>query len=444
MNIIDANFFRFIGLKRGSASKERDSIAEESGALIKEKGSVTNDRRSATEKRASETNIRHSEIKERSSLLNERGSVTVEAAIALPIFICLIVSVVFLVKVVYVHEMIQHAIDETANQIADLGYIFYVSGAGEIHDSIRDGLDSKAELFKRHSDDIIDALDDLDNIEKADEAVDTITDVAEEILENPLEELKSIGSYIAGGAFNDIKTQLILPLVKQNIKKYLNAEKTADIDNKLLGLNIENGFDGLDFSKSNFFKNQNNDIEIVVKYRMSLALPVKLLPDITIVQRACARAWTMGSGTSNKEDASDNEEDIWSLDNFSRGKKLREIFGANLPFNFPVIASFKDGVATMIKSMDLTASTYQTAGVVREKLYSYIDELADFQGQENPWGRDRIVIKNDDIKQKQLVLIIPGNTIQAEVEEELHRCINYANSRGIIMTIEKYGMKKID
>jgi len=441
MNTIDVNFSRFI---RNSAAKGLGCIRNKKGSAAKERDFTANKKGSSAKERDSITYKKGSVIKKRSSLTNERGSVTVEAAIALPVFICLIVSVVFIVKVVYVHEMIQHAIDETANQIADLGYIFFISGAGEIHDNIRDGIDSRAELFRRHSSDIIDALDDLENIEEADEALDTIGDVAGEILENPLEELKSIAFYIASGTFNDIKTQIILPLVKQNIKKHLNIEKAADIDKKLLGLNIENGFDGLDFSKSNFFKDQKNDIEIVVEYGMSLALPVKLLPAMKIVQRACARAWTIGNTTTDSGDGHDNEEDIWSLDNFTRGKKLREIFGGNLPFNFPVIASFKDGVATMIKSMDLTASTYQTPDVVREKLYSYIDELASFQGQENPWGSDRIVIKNCDIRQKQLVLIIPGNTIQPEVESELYNCINYAISRGIIMTVEKYGMKKID
>jgi len=413
MSIIDVNFLRF---KRNSAAKERSPIIIEKRSATNENGYVT----------------------------NQRGSVTVEAAIALPVFICLIVSVVFIVKVVYVHEMIQHAIDETANQIADLGYIFYVSGAGEIHDSIRDGIDSKAEIFRRHSTDIINALNDLENIEEIDQAVETIEDVMEEVSENPLEELKSIAFHIASGAFNDVKTQLIRPLVKQNIKKYLKVDEAADINTKLLGLNIENGFDGLNFNKSNFFKDRNNDIEIVVEYRMSLALPVKILPEIKMVQTACAKAWTIGSVAMDSEDTHSDEDDIWSLDNFTRGKKLREIFGGNLPFNFPVIASFKDGVATMIKSMDLTASTYQTADVVREKLYGYIEEIANFQGQEEPWGKDRIVIKNDDIKQKQLVLIIPGNTIQSEVERELYECIDYAKSRGVTMTIEKYGMKKTD
>ena len=413
MSIIDVNFLKF---KRSSAVKERSSIIIEKSSVTNENGYVT----------------------------NQRGSVTVEAAIALPVFICLIVSVVFVVKVVYVHEMIQHAIDETANQIADLGYIFYVSGAGEIHDSIRDGIDSKAEIFRRHSTDIINALNDLENIEEIDQAVETIEDVMEEVSENPLEELKSIAFHIASGAFNDVKTQLIRPLVKQNIKKYLKVDEAADINTKLLGLNIENGFDGLNFNKSNFFKDRNNDIEIVVEYRMSLALPVKILPEIKMVQTACAKAWTIGSVAMDSEDTHSDEDDIWSLDNFTRGKKLREIFGGNLPFNFPVIASFKDGVATMIKSMDLTASTYQTADVVREKLYGYIEEIANFQGQEEPWGKDRIVIKNDDIKQKQLVLIIPGNTIQSEVERALYECIDYANSRGVTMTIEKYGMKKTD
>lgn len=373
--------------------------------------------------------------KEKNAVSTERASVTVEAAIVFPVFICLIISIIFIIKVVYVHGLIQHAISETANQIADMGYVFYISGAGDIHNNFRDGMDSRAELFRRHSADIMDSLDKLGGISGSKKIEDTI----EEIAENPMEELKSIGFAIVSEAFSDIKTQVFLPAVRLNLKKYLKSEDDTDINTKLLGLNIENGFNGLDFSESSFLENQNNDIDIIVKYKMSLPLPVKLFPKILIVQRASARIW-VGEG----EAAQANEDDIWSLSNFERGTKLRNIFGANLPGNFPVIAGFKGGTANMIKSMDLTADSYQTQSAVKKKVYEYIDELANYQGQEKPWGSNKIVIKREEITQRKLTLIIPGNTLSSEINSELSKCIEYANSRGVNLSIEKYGMKKID
>lgn len=375
--------------------------------------------------------------KEKNAVSTERASVTVEAAIVFPVFICLIISIIFIIKVVYVHGLIQHAISETANQIADMGYVFYISGAGDIHNNFRDGMDSRAELFRRHSADIMDSLDKLGGISGSKKIEDTI----EEIAENPMEELKSIGFAIVSEAFSDIKTQVFLPAVRLNLKKYLKSEDDTDINTKLLGLNIENGFNGLDFSESSFLENQNNDIDIIVKYKMSLPLPVKLFPKILIVQRASARIWV---GEGEAAQANEDEEDIWSLSNFERGTKLRNIFGANLPGNFPVIAGFKGGTANMIKSMDLTADSYQTQSAVKKKVYEYIDELANYQGQEKPWGSNKIVIKREEITQRKLTLIIPGNTLSSEINSELSKCIEYANSRGVNLSIEKYGMKKID
>lgn len=387
----------------------------------------------------------------KAGISSERAAITVEAAITLPVFICVIVSVVFIMKIVYVHELIQHAISETAYQMADMGYIFCISGAGEIHDTLRDGMESKAELFRRHSSEIMNSLDDLSRICSNENIKDTgnrnitdtknIAEAIEEISQNPIEELKSMGFAIASGIFSDIKTDIFLPAVKSNIKKYLNIEGQADINTVLQRLNIENGFNGLDFSESSFLNDQNNDIDIVVKYKMSLPLPVKILPKVLVVQRASAKAWMQGNGGRK---IGGEEEDIWSLDNFQRGTRLRKIFGTNLPYNFPVIASFKDGTAGMIKSMDITADSYQTADSVRKKVYEYIDELADYQGQEKSWGRSGIAIREDEIMKRNLVLIIPGNSIEPAIERELYECVNYADSKGVILIIERYGMKKIE
>lgn len=62
--------------------------------------------------------------------------------------------------------------------------------------------------------------------------------------------------------------------------------------------------------------------------------------------------------TSNK-----SEENItnspWDMHNFKRGRYFLEKEGANLPVSFPSINKFTNNVATMIKSIDLTAPSYK-------------------------------------------------------------------------------------
>mgnify|MGYP000368257356 CR=1 FL=1 len=100
------------------------------------------------------------------------------------------------------------------------------------------------------------------------------------------------------------------------------------------------------------------------------------------------------------------------------------------------IGKNKDGIAAASESCALDTCGYDFIRDVRP------GEVIIIENGEITY--EEVVIKNDDIKQKQLVLIIPGNTIQSEVERELYECIDYAKSRGVTMTIEKYGMKKTD
>jgi hypothetical protein len=131
------------------------------------------------------------------------------------------------------------------------------------------------------------------------------------------------------------------------------------------------------------------------------------------------------------------------LGNFQRGLKIRSLFGANLPNGFPVISKFDSGTATLIKSMDLTAESYQDSGIVRDKLIEYIAKLAAYSGQPEPWGSDGITIRSEDIERKELLLVIPENPVAPEVIRAVEECGAYAALKGLDMKVVKYGTKII-
>ena len=60
------------------------------------------------------------------------------------------------------------------------------------------------------------------------------------------------------------------------------------------------------------------------------------------------------------------------------------ILGGNLPASFPVIDAYADGVVTSIKSIDLTASSYQLGSSLYSKLNQYLTSLYNFDGA--TWG----------------------------------------------------------
>jgi hypothetical protein len=70
----------------------------------------------------------------------------------------------------------------------------------------------------------------------------------------------------------------------------------------------------------------------------------------------------------------------WKLGWAARGIYFSRLLGANLPDTFKVIDAFSIGVATSIKSIDLTAATYQSAVRLTHRLNEYIDKLALYDG----------------------------------------------------------------
>jgi len=245
----------------------------------------------------------------------EKGSLTVEAALTLPIFIFVIISIAFLIKIAYVQEVIQHAIGETATEISTYSYILSVTGIKDLDSTINAGVEKKAALFNNHLDDIVTATKSLSSMGKEvqeeyenfdidfsnmedraktlQENIDKILETGEEIFSDPVEEAYSFIYSIGGLAYNDTKSLLLQSFTKLLVRKYISPEKPSNVNRKLEMLNIDGGLKGLDFSQSKFFQDEE-DIDIIVRYQLNLALPINVLPDLYIIQRATVKAWLDG------------------------------------------------------------------------------------------------------------------------------------------------------
>ncbi len=121
---------------------------------------------------------------------------------------------------------------------------------------------------------------------------------------------------------------------------------------------------------------------------------------------ALVPVWRPQEPAKDKPDS----ESVWKLDNFTRGRKLRERFGGNLPANYPVIARFEAGEALSIKSMDLTRPTYADPQAVQERIMAQVNELAAFQGTAKPFGRDSVWVQADAITARRLLLVVPADS----------------------------------
>ncbi|NNM88482.1 MAG: hypothetical protein HKL95_08180 [Phycisphaerae bacterium] len=114
-------------------------------------------------------------------------------------------------------------------------------------------------------------------------------------------------------------------------------------------------------------------------------------------------------------DAGELAGSVWDLPPVARGRLIEELLGQNLPDSFPTIDRFGNGVATSIKSIDLTAASYQHAGILTARIAGYLEKLRDFQGKDFGGA----FVSNDMIRSKVLMLAIEPGVATAEQQTAL-------------------------
>ena len=124
-------------------------------------------------------------------------------------------------------------------------------------------------------------------------------------------------------------------------------------------------------------------------------------------------------------------DSLWEKGAFKRGQIIDKALGNNLGYNFPVIDKLNDRTITSIKSMDLTANTYQTGRGIYNALVKNIDDLEAFE--KRSWRHTTINI--DDYDYKQLEVAIPKITISKDQKNGLEQAVKYAKSKNINVKI---------
>lgn len=144
---------------------------------------------------------------------------------------------------------------------------------------------------------------------------------------------------------------------------------------------------------------------------------------------------TGGPGTEEKEEEKEEKKDtFWSWPNFKRGHYVREQMGGNLPPSYPVIAYYSGGHARSIKSVDLTAPTWQDSFELQLQIRSWAAMLRDFDGTKAPWGKDGINIRPGDIRSRELMLVIPSNS-PPELVQVVENLRGELSAMGVKLTV---------
>jgi hypothetical protein len=144
--------------------------------------------------------------------------------------------------------------------------------------------------------------------------------------------------------------------------------------------------------------------------------------------------WNDGDGTRDARETAN----VWDLDNLERGRAIRIRFGGNLPMGYPTVASFRNGTATAIHSMDLSIYGWQDEAGAREEVSDWLEELAVFDGTPAPWGADGIDIPPGSVRTRRLILVVPANTDEDRFDALLADAARVAAGSGIDLSVVRY------
>ncbi|NBE84082.1 RHS repeat-associated core domain-containing protein [Micromonospora rubida] len=125
---------------------------------------------------------------------------------------------------------------------------------------------------------------------------------------------------------------------------------------------------------------------------------------------------------------------VWKLNQFERGLAIEAKLGGNLPRSFPTIDRFANGTATSIKSVDLTAKSYQTAGQLTSRLQGYVDKAAGF-AKSNPVTWDGVTIRPGQVAARELEIAVQRGAATSAQQNALNQIVQYGAQKGVTVRI---------
>jgi hypothetical protein len=334
----------------------------------------------------------------------QKGAFTLEATLVMPVVIAVVLTIGMLMRVVSIHGMMQHALLEVSRELGKYSYVYSLDAVQDTQ-AERNGF--------------------LDFFEMEEEGAQWV-------------KFLSAGKKDAQDHWQE--KLLIGPLAKRMMKHHFTKGDQEDFHKRLKQIHVLDGVEGLSFEGSKLLED-GESIELVLNYQIQLPLPIKLLPELSMVHRATVRAWLGGekwSGVKEDKRETDGEEYVWNAKGITRGKEIHKRLGQNLPHTFPVIRKFEDGKITGMRSIDLTAATYQDMRALERTIKEKINDVAQFEGA----TMKDIKISKEEVKEREVWIIFPkpDSLVTQAVAKVLMVCEAYGRNLGVEVQVIHYGV----
>lgn len=254
----------------------------------------------------------------------EKGSLTVEACLSLTIFLMVFMTIMYMVRIVFAYEIVQHSLNQVAKEFSTYTYYYAVSGLGDINKTIQNSTAAGNAQFNENVSNVVNVYTEFGNlgsglssvknsvqsgdiestinnlssissdVESFNNALGAAKGTLKSIGENPVAAIKSIGGVLLNGGNEVAKTRICGEIARALMAKYIEDGGYEKANLRLKNLRIVDGLDGLDFSGSEFWSD-GSDVRITVCYTIDPIFPIKIVDEINLMNTVKVRGWSAES-----------------------------------------------------------------------------------------------------------------------------------------------------
>lgn len=217
---------------------------------------------------------------------NQDGAVVIEATLSLSAFMFLIVTILSITNICLVQAKVGTMVHGIAKQVSNYTYLYSMTGLDDKEKNLSSGADQARQSLEEITDDSKSVYERIEKIGNVAFDKKFWNSFANLILEQGINESKG----------------LLLDKLCKDIAKDRLVSSGQDADSYLHRLGIENGVNGIDFSKSEFMPGGSSDIKIVASYRIHMLKLLGVDLEFQFEQCAKTKAWIPAKNTKKAAD----------------------------------------------------------------------------------------------------------------------------------------------
>ncbi len=274
------------------------------------------------------------------SIRTSCGSLTVEAALVLPVFLAVMISLISLMLIPVRHRQMGAALSDTARLLSSAGYVAHLTGATAFRSTVEKVENGGFVVGAKKLETVTRSLNQLGMLP---EQAENNLDEAAKALPFPgfdawlaaSRSLTSEAGRLAVSATDALVQDAARELTTSRLRQQIGFDETEKDPWRQLG--VLDGEKGVDWSRSHIVASEEA-IELIMVYHIKPIAPFGLVPAIRCANRVRVNAWGAGKGPglrnepppgTGSDTGETGQDSLWNTDSgassvWARGRKIEE------------------------------------------------------------------------------------------------------------------------